>query len=135
MPWDGMLMLALLTMWIQDPMCNYFNFTFMYNAHFVNMGSWSSFLTGWQSPRGSNLPEPIFLMGGIYVWWTKINVLAFAWTLKKLRARLHHWSMLAPIPIAFCMIVFIDPILAILATRLDRPSYRLKYSHLSVTPM
>src|SRR3546814_3879114 len=29
MPWDGMLMLALLTMWIQDPMCNYFNFTFM----------------------------------------------------------------------------------------------------------
>src|SRR3546814_1858443 len=73
MPWDGMLMLALLTMWIQDPMCNYFNFTFMYNAHFVNMGSWSSFLPGWQSPRGSNLPEPIFLMGGIYLWWTTIN--------------------------------------------------------------
>src|SRR3546814_16200910 len=86
MPWDGMLMLALLTMWIQDPMCNYFNFTFMYNAHFVNMGSWSSFLPGWQSPRGSNLPEPIFLMGGIYLWWTTINVLAFAWSLKKLRA-------------------------------------------------
>lgn len=29
MPWDGMLMLCLLTMWVQDSMCNYFNFTFM----------------------------------------------------------------------------------------------------------
>src|SRR3546814_7032272 len=85
----------------------------MYNAHFVNMGSWSSFLPGWQSPRGSNLPEPIFLMGGIYLWWTTINVLAFAWSLKKLRVLLPNWSTLAHIPIAFCMIVFLDAILEI----------------------
>lgn len=122
-PWDGLLMLALLTMWVQDPMCNYFNFTFSYNAYFTNMGSWSSFLPGWQSPRGSNLPEPIFLMGGIYLWWTTINVLAFAWSLKKLRIWLPKLSTLAHIPIAFASIVILDALLEIPATRIGLFAY------------
>jgi hypothetical protein len=123
MPWDGMLMLALFTMWVQDPMCNYFNFTFMYNADFINRGSWSSFLPGWQSPRGSNLPEPLFLMGGIYLWWTTINVIAFCWSLKKLRAWLPRLSTLAHIPIAFISIVILDALLEIPATRFGLFAY------------
>ncbi len=111
MPWDGMLMLCLFTMWVQDSMCNYFNFTFMYNAYWLNMGSWSSYLPGWQSPRGSHLPEPIFLMGGIYLWWTTINVLAFCWTLKKLRVWMPNHSMLIHIPIAYLVICALDMIL------------------------
>jgi hypothetical protein len=121
--WDGMLMMALFTMWVQDPMCNYFNFTFMYNADFINMGSWSSFLPGWQSPRGSNLPEPLFLMGGIYLWWTTINVIAFSWSLKKLRIWLPGWSTLAHIPIAFVSIVILDALLEIPATRFGLFAY------------
>jgi Spirocyclase AveC-like len=123
MPWDGMLLLALFTMWVQDPMCNYFNFTFMYNAHFINMGSWSSYLPGWQSPRGSNLPEPIFLMGGIYLWWTTINVIAFSWSLKKLRVWLPNMSTLGHIPIAFVSIVILDALLEIPATRFGLFAY------------
>lgn len=111
--WDGMLMLCLFTMWVQDPMCNYFNFTFMYNAHWVNMGSWSSYLPGWQSPRGSNLPEPFFLMGGIYLWWTTINVLVFCWTLKKLRVWMPRHSMLVHIPLAYLVICALDLVLEV----------------------
>src|SRR3546814_7109827 len=62
-------------------------------------------------------------MGGIYLWWTTINVLAFAWSLKKLRVLLPNWSTLAHIPIAFCMIVFLDAILEIPATRFGLFAY------------
>lgn len=123
LPWDGLLMLALFTMWILDPMCNYFNFTFMYNAHFVNMGSWASFLPGWQSPRGSNLPEPLLFMGGIYLWWTTISVIVFSWSLKKLRVWLPNWSTLAHVPIAFLSILVIDAALELPAVHLGIYAY------------
>jgi hypothetical protein len=109
--WDGMLMLCLFSMWVLDPICNYFNFTFMYNAYWINRGSWCLYLPGWQSPRGSNLPEPFFLMGGIYLWWTTINVLAFSWTLRKLRVSMPAYSMLVHVPIAYAVICALDMIL------------------------
>jgi hypothetical protein len=113
MSWDGMLMLCLFSMWVLDPICNYFNFTFMYNAYWINRGSWSSYLPGWQSPRGSNLPEPFFLMGGIYLWWTTINVLVFCWMLQKLRLWMPRYSMLTHVPLAYLAICALDMILEI----------------------
>ena len=109
--WDGMLMLCLFSMWVLDPICNYFNFTFMYNAYWINRGSWCLYLPGWQSPRGSNLPEPFYLMGGIYLWWTTINVLAFCWTLRKLKGWMPSYSMLVHIPIGYAVICTLDMIL------------------------
>jgi hypothetical protein len=109
--WDGMLMLCLFSMWVLDPICNYFNFTFMYNAYWINRGSWCLYLPGWQSPRGSNLPEPFFLMGGIYLWWTTINVMAFSWTLPRLRVWMPASSLLIHVPIAYAVICALDMIL------------------------
>jgi hypothetical protein len=106
--WDGWLMLALLTMWVQDCMCNYFNFTFMYNAYFINMGSWGSHLPGWQAPRQGNLPEPLIFMGGIYLWVTLLNVLVFCWAIRKLRVWLPKLSLLGHLPFAFLALVAID---------------------------
>jgi hypothetical protein len=106
--WDGTLMLAMLTLWVQDPICNYFNFTFMYNAYFFNMGSWTMSLPGWQAPRQGNLPEPIFFMGGIYLWVTIMNVLYFGWIMRKLRVWLPKLSMLGHLPIAFIGLILID---------------------------
>jgi hypothetical protein len=111
--WDGMIMLALLTMWVQDPMCNYFNFTFSYNAYFINMGSWTMHLPGWQSPRQGNLPEPIFMMGGVYLWWTTLNVIAFSWALRRMRVWLPQLSTMGHIPIAFFVVCVLDWILEI----------------------
>jgi Spirocyclase AveC-like len=123
MSWDGMLMLCLFTMWVQDPMCNYFNFTFMYNAHFINMGSWTMHMPGWQAPRQGNLPEPIFLMGGIYLWWTTINVIAFSWALRKMRGWLPRMSTLGHMPIAFGVVCVLDLLLEVPACRLGLFAY------------
>ncbi len=106
--WDGWLMLALLTMWVQDCMCNYFNFTFMYNAYFLNMGSWGAHLPGWQAPRQGNLPEPLLFMGGIYLWVTLLNVLVFCWIIGKLRIWLPNMTLLGHLPFAFAVLVAID---------------------------
>ena len=106
--WDGLFMLAMLTMWVQDPMVNYFNYTFMYNAYFVNMGSWATFLPGWQSPRQNHFPEPIFLMGGVYLWITVVNVVVFAWVMGKLRVWLPRMTVLGHLPFAYACLCVID---------------------------
>jgi hypothetical protein len=121
--WDGMLALVFVTEWVLDPICNYFNFTFSYNAHFINMGSWASFLPGWQSPGMENFPEPLFLMGGIYLWWTTINVLAAGWTMKKLRAWLPQYSIFIHALIAYIVIVVLDMALELPAVWLDLFAY------------
>jgi hypothetical protein len=121
--WDGMLTIACLSMWIQDPMCNYFNFTFMYNGYFHNMGSWASFIPGWQSPRGSNLPEPILLTGGVYLWFCTLNVITFSWLLHRLRIWWPKVSTLAHVPVAFTSLVLLDLALQIPATRLGLFAY------------
>ena len=109
--WDGMLAIVFVTEWVLDPICNYFNFSFSYNAYFVNMGSWASFLPGWQSPGQENFPEPLFLMGGIYLWWTTFNVIAAGWTMKKLRVLMPQYSIMVHAFIAYLVIVVLDMML------------------------
>jgi hypothetical protein len=59
----GMLYIAWLTLFFQDPMMNYTSATVLYNAHMVNLGTWTLGSTpGWTSPNGNNLPEPLLLI-------------------------------------------------------------------------
>ena len=66
--WDGIFLLACATIWFQDPIDNYFNFTFAYNAHFFNMQSWAIYIPGWESPRQEHFAEPVFFMGAMFMW-------------------------------------------------------------------
>lgn len=63
---DGMLMIALITLWFYDPLDNYFNLSFAYNAHFIQLGTWAPFIPGYKYVSG--YPEPLLLAGGMYVW-------------------------------------------------------------------
>ncbi|WP_428312982.1 spirocyclase AveC family protein [Hydrocarboniphaga sp.] len=59
----GMLYIAWLTLFFQDPMMNYTSATVLYNSHMVNLGTWTLGSTpGWTSPNGNNLPEPLLLI-------------------------------------------------------------------------
>lgn len=59
----GMLYVAWLTLFFQDPMMNYTSATLLYNAYMVNLGTWTLGSTpGWTSPNGNNLPEPLLLI-------------------------------------------------------------------------
>jgi uncharacterized membrane protein len=59
----GMLYIAWLTLFFQDPMMNYTSATVLYNSYMVNLGTWTLGSTpGWTSPNGNNLPEPLLLI-------------------------------------------------------------------------
>jgi len=59
----GMLYLAWLTLFVQDPMMNYTSATLLYNSYMVNLGTWTLGSTpGWISPNGNHLPEPLLLI-------------------------------------------------------------------------
>lgn len=80
---DGMLVLNFLLMWWTDPIDNYINFSFMYNAYAVNMGGWANYIPGWSYPNHQNLPEPLLLMGGFYLSMSMLNAVFGCWLLKK----------------------------------------------------
>ena len=66
---DGMIVLGGFLLWFYDPMVNYFNFSFAYNAHFVNLGSWANFIPGWEAPNQARLAEPLLFVSGAYIWY------------------------------------------------------------------
>jgi hypothetical protein len=64
---DGMLCIAFFTLWaLQDPILNYTQIFFTYNAHFVNFGCPQCFLPGWQS-NAETFGEPVIFAAGWYV--------------------------------------------------------------------
>src|SRR5258708_24877450 len=48
---DGLLLLVLPLIWFWDPFFNYTQSWFTYNAHLLNLGSWTEFVPGWLSPH------------------------------------------------------------------------------------
>jgi hypothetical protein len=90
LPLDGMLVIAFATIWVQDPLSAYGGHWFMYNAWLVNYGSWVHGVPGWQSfgEPGAMIPEPILMIGGIYVYLFITATLLGSWVLRKSR---EHW--------------------------------------------
>jgi Spirocyclase AveC-like len=66
---DGMLVIAFLTLWFQDPLSAYGGHWFTYNSWALNRGSWVHSVPGWLSngKPGAMLVEPILIMPGLYV--------------------------------------------------------------------
>ena len=73
---DGMLVLNFLLMWWTDPIDNYINFSFMYNAYAVNMGGWANYIPGWSYPNHQNLPEPLLSFSVSIPFSTKVRPLS-----------------------------------------------------------
>lgn len=66
--WDGLYLISIfLLVWL-DPIDNYVNYSFMYNSHLLNMGSWAAFIPGFGYPNHEKFPEPILFVGGFYIF-------------------------------------------------------------------
>ena len=102
---DGMLIIGFLTTYWQDPLANYYAYTFSYNTHFVNMGSWYRHIPGLSVP---NISEPLFFIIGIYVWWFLGCAMFGCWVLRRLRLRWPGLSILGLFAILFAVFAMID---------------------------
>lgn len=130
--WDGLFLLACITIWYQDPIDNYFNFTFTYNAHFHNRSSWANFIPGWQSPRGENFAEPFLFMGSFFMWvFFGASVLG-CWMLGKIRRQLPNLSGLSHIAIVFAVFAVLDFLIESLFTHTGIYAYVACYSPLTI---
>lgn len=65
---DGLFVLAALALNFWDPLDNYLVFSFQYNAHFLNVGSWGGFIPGWHSAGGATWAVPVAFVFGAYTW-------------------------------------------------------------------
>ena len=57
--WDGLFILALLTIYWQDPMLNYTQVWSVQKSYLLNWGSWSTNIPGWLAPHANLYPEGI----------------------------------------------------------------------------
>ncbi len=105
---DGMLLTAVLLMYFYDPLDNYFNYTFSYNAHFLNFASWAREIPGLQAPNQRYFPEPFLVMGGFYAIFMFGSAVFGCWYLRRLSARRPALTNLGLFAYLFGVVLFLD---------------------------
>lgn len=121
--WDGMVMLALLGMWWQDPLDNYVNFTFLYNAHTLNYSSWASFIPGFGYPKHTQYPEPLLLLFGLYLWFFYLPMLFGFWVMSKVKVYKPDISILGLILSCFAALFVFDILIEVACLRTGVVAY------------
>lgn len=131
---DGLLVINFLLMWWTDPMDNYMNFSFMYNAHTVNMGSWANYIPGWSYPNAQNFPEPLLMMGGFYLTASIVNAMFGCWLLAKTTEKWPGMNMAGRLLILALALGIIDLVLENAIMRTGAAAYPGSVKSLSLFP-
>ncbi|MHB8694648.1 MAG: spirocyclase AveC family protein [Solirubrobacteraceae bacterium] len=107
---DGLLVVAFFLVSWQDPLSDYFNQWFTYNAYLVNMGSWVQDVPGWLSfgTPGHMLVEPILWMPFVYVLAFWLVTLFGCWAMRQAHARWPNLGTLGLICFAFVASMIFD---------------------------
>lgn len=107
---DGLLLLVLPLIWFWDPFENFTQNWFTYNAHLLNLGSWTDFVPGWLSPHQARFPEPL-VVGLGYVFWVFGCMLAGCWIFGRIRARRPQMSVARFLVIGAVCCIALDTLL------------------------
>jgi hypothetical protein len=84
---DGLLVIAFLTLYWQDPLGDASGAWFTYNAGMINFGSWLGNVPGHLLPNANRMPEPLVWVWPIYVYCCLGMVLLATWLLRRFKAR------------------------------------------------
>ena len=105
---DGMMLVAVLLMYFYDPLDNYFNYTFSYNAHFLNFASWARYIPGLQAPNQNLFPEPFLVMSGFYAVFMFGSAVFGCWYMRRVRAGHPAMTNLGLFARLFVVVLFLD---------------------------
>ncbi|MBT8340870.1 MAG: spirocyclase AveC family protein, partial [Desulfatitalea sp.] len=133
-PTDGLMVINFLLIWWMDPMVNYFNFSFTYNSHTFNMGSWASFIPGASYPNLENFPEPLLMMGGFYLGFWMLTALAGCWLIRKMLAWRPGIRPLSCLVVVFIAMFIIDMLIELLILRTGLAAYPGVWASFSIFP-
>lgn len=106
---DGMFVVIFFQLWsFQDAFANYTVPLFQYNAAFVDVGSWYSYIPGWMSANAGFLAEPILFVGGLYVWLFACGMIFLNWVQRRAKRRWPRMGKLGLILVAIGTAAVID---------------------------
>lgn len=110
---DGILVIAFLTVWFQDPLSSYGGHWFTYNTWMLNFGSWVNSVPGWVSygKPGAMLSEPILFTPFAYCYIFVIVMLMGSWFMRTLRGRFPTISNLGLILSCYAFMMVFDFVL------------------------
>ncbi|MCV7298334.1 spirocyclase AveC family protein [Mycobacterium barrassiae] len=107
---DGLFVIAAFLLNFWDVMDNYWSFSFQYNAHHLNVGSWGGYIPGWQSPQPELWSVPIGFVFGAYTWAFFLAVRSGCALLTYLQNRYPTWGPLRAFGVVFVSNMFIEAI-------------------------
>jgi Spirocyclase AveC-like len=110
---DGILVIAFLTMWWQDPISSYGGHWFTYNTWMINRGSWVNSIPGWSSfgKPGAMLSEPVLFTPGAYSYIFVIVMFFGCRIMRRTQTRFPRISNLGLIAVCFVAMYVFDVIL------------------------
>jgi hypothetical protein len=131
---DGMMIVAVLLMYFYDPLDNYFNYTFSYNAHFLNFASWARYIPGLQAPNQNLFPEPFLVMGGFYAIFMFGSAVFGCWYMRRVRARHPALTNLGLFARLFAVVLVLDLVVENVFMRTQFAAYPGTVHSLSLFP-
>jgi hypothetical protein len=109
---DGLMLFVFIIFVFQDPFINYWQPVFTYNAALPNMGSWLSYVPGWQSIQagepGKTMGYPLTFLVPAYVYMLYTLALASTWIMRKTKERFPNISALGLISASMVFGIIVD---------------------------
>lgn len=107
-PFDGKLLLGLMLAYQVDPILNYYNPSFMMNAHSVNFGAWSDGIPGYSSPAQGHMAEGFLWAMPLYMYFGLLAAMIGGRVLAILGRRLPSASKVTLYTILFILVTIGD---------------------------
>jgi hypothetical protein len=86
---DGLLALALASMWLQDPLSDAWATWWTADAHALNFGNWATVVPWWSNfhEPGRQVPKPLLITPGVFVLGMILATTVGCAALRRARAR------------------------------------------------
>ena len=143
---DSLLFVVFTLLVFQDPMINYWQPVFTFNAYFWNMGSWVGEIPGWQSivagEDGRTQAYPLLFIMPLYGYALFTFTIAFTWMMRLIKARFPQINNVALVFIAWFAATVVAAVLEGSWLRLGfygywsgHPSWTLFHGHYYQLPL
>lgn len=129
---EAVLILAWVGTYWQDPGISWGRPGFFYNAHFVNMSSWTGYLPGAINPTASRLPEPLLCMPTAYIYGGLLATMFVASVMRRTKKRFPGIPVAGLIAVGVLSAILLDLIVELVCIRLGLYVYPTTIHQLSL---
>jgi hypothetical protein len=120
---DAMIAIGWVISWWHDPLINWQQPAVLYNASLVNAGSWVAHVPLWSNHSADGLPEPVLMIGAIYIWlglgFGVLGAAAMRWA----RRRRPGLGMVPTVLAGFAAVFAVELLLELIAIRSELVAY------------